>query len=113
METQIIKIALADDHTLFRAALASVINKSGNFCVVIEANHGKDLIDKIVAGTVPDILLLDLNMPELDGYQTARWLQENYSAIHIIMLTMYDGEATMIRLLQAGVKGFFEKKYRL
>ena len=62
-----------------------------------------------MAGTVPDILLLDLNMPELDGYQTARWLQENYPAIHIIMLTMYDGEATMIRLLQAGVKGFLKK----
>ena len=109
MEAQVIKIALADDHILLRAALASVINKSGNFSVVTEADHGKDLINKIVAGTVPDILLLDLNMPELDGYETARWLQVNYPAIHIIMLTMYDGEATMIRLLQAGVKGFLKK----
>ena len=65
METQVIKVALADDHILLRTALASIINKSGNFSVVIEANHGKDLINKIVAGTVPDILLLDLNMPEL------------------------------------------------
>jgi DNA-binding NarL/FixJ family response regulator len=109
MEHQIIKLALADDHILLRMALASTINKSGNFSVVIEANHGKDLIHKIEAGAVPDIILLDLNMPELDGYQTAKWLQSNYPAIRVIMLTMYDGEATMIRLLQAGVRGFLKK----
>jgi len=109
METQVIRIALTDDHTLMRAALAAVINKSGNFTVVIEASNGNELIAKIEAGNFPDVILLDLNMPVFDGYETARWLQINYPDIHVIMLTMYDTEPTMIRLLQAGVKGFLKK----
>ena len=109
METPLIKIALADDHTLMRSALASVINKSGNFSVVIEAANGNELIAKIQNEIMPDIILLDLNMPGLDGYETARWLQINYPDIHIIMLTMYHTDQMMIRLLQAGVKGFLSK----
>jgi two-component system, NarL family, invasion response regulator UvrY len=109
MEAQIIKIALADDHTLLRSALASVINKSGNFSVIIEAGSGTELIAKIRDDSIPDIILLDLNMPELDGYETARWLQVNYPDIHVLMLTMYHTDQMMIRLLQAGVKGFLGK----
>ena len=109
MDSKVIKIALADDHILLRTALSAVINKTGKFFVVIEACNGNDLIAKIEAGNVPDIILLDLNMPELDGYETAKWLQMNYPNIHIIMLTMYDTEPMMIRLLQAGVKGFLRK----
>ena len=109
MDSKVIKIALADDHILLRTALSAVINKTGNSFVVIEACNGNDLIAKIEAGNVPDIILLDLNMPELDGYETAKLLQVNYPNIHIIMLTMYDTEPMMIRLLQAGVKGFLRK----
>jgi two-component system, NarL family, invasion response regulator UvrY len=109
MEPQIIRIALADDHTLLRSALAAVLNKTGNFSVVIEAGNGNELIAKIQDDIIPDIILLDLNMPALDGYETARWLQNNYPDIHILMLTMYHTEQMMIRLLQAGVKGFLTK----
>lgn len=108
-ENHVIRIALADDHCLLRNALASVINKSGNFTVIIEASNGNELISKIQEGNIPDVLLLDLSMPELDGYETARWLQANRPEIHVLMLTMYDTEPTMIRLLQAGVKGFLKK----
>lgn len=113
MELQTLKIALADDHTLFRSALASVINKTGNFTVVIEAADGNELIEKIGEGVIPDITLLDLNMPGLDGYETARWLQSNYPEIHVLMVTMYHTEQTMIRLLQVGVKGFLTKDTEL
>ena len=109
MESQTIKIALADDHTLFRSALASVINKTGNYSIVIEAGTGSELLAKIGEGIIPEIVLLDLNMPALDGYETARWLQINYPDVHVIILTMYHTEQMMIRLLQAGVKGFLTK----
>src|SRR5829696_4588646 len=109
MESQVIKIALADDHILLRSALAAIINKAENFSVVLEASNGKELIAKIEAGTFPHIILLDLNMPEFDGYETAKWLQLNYPDLHVLMLTMYNTEHTMIRLLQAGVKGFLRK----
>lgn len=106
---QVIKIAMADDHILLRSALAANINKSENTLVVIEASNGNELIAKIQSGIIPDIILLDLNMPQLDGYDTAKWVHENYPDIHIIMLTMYDSEPTLIRLLQVGVKGFLKK----
>lgn len=109
MESPIVKIALADDHTLFRSALASVINKTGNFSIIIEACNGNELIAKIEEGIVPDIVLLDLNMPELDGHETARWLHINHPDVHVVMLTMYRTDQMMIRLLQAGVKGFLTK----
>jgi DNA-binding NarL/FixJ family response regulator len=104
-----IKIGLTDDHTLLRNALAGVINKSGNFTVMLEAGNGAELIDKVESGLIPDVLLLDLNMPKLDGYDTAKWLQLNKPDIHVLMLSMYDTEPTMIRLLQVGVKGFLQK----
>ncbi|MBL7699764.1 MAG: response regulator transcription factor [Chitinophagaceae bacterium] len=109
IENTVIRIALADDHTLLRTALATVINKTGNFSVELEAGDGSELIEKIQNGNIPDVVLLDLNMPVFDGYETAKWLQQNFPAIHILMLTMYDTEPTMIRLLQAGVKGFLRK----
>src|SRR5688572_6558671 len=97
IENPPVKIALADDHSLLRNALAVSINKSGTFSVVIEADNGSELISRIEQGIKPDIILLDLNMPGFDGYETARWLQANHPDIHVLMLTMYDTEPTMIR----------------
>ncbi len=103
------RIALADDHTLLRGALATLIDSFDNCRVIIQASTGEELIRMIKAGMVPDLILLDLNMPVLDGFETAKWLQTNHPDIHVLMLTMYNTELTMIRLLQAGVKGFLKK----
>jgi two-component system invasion response regulator UvrY len=108
-ELQLTKIALADDHILLRTALATLINGFENCKVIIEVSNGKDLIRTIEEGFIPDVILLDLNMPGLDGHDTAVWLQSNYPDVHVLMLTMYDTELTMIRLLQVGVKGFLRK----
>jgi DNA-binding NarL/FixJ family response regulator len=104
-----INVALVDDHVLLRSALASLINNFKGCRVVIEANHGKELIEKLKNPIKVDVVLLDLNMPEMDGLETAKALQLNFPAIHILMLTMYDSELVLIRLLQAGVKGFLKK----
>lgn len=108
-EMNTIKVALVDDHSLLRSALATVINKSANCTVIAEAVNGAEMISKIEAGANPDVILLDLNMPNMDGYDTAKWLNVNRPEIHVLMLTMYDTEPAMIRLLQAGVKGFLRK----
>lgn len=108
-DVQLTKIALADDHVLLRNALATLINSFENCKVITEASTGQELIQTISEGFVPDIVLLDLNMPDLDGHETALWLQANHPDIHVLMLTMYDTELTMIRLLQVGVKGFLKK----
>jgi two-component system invasion response regulator UvrY len=100
---------LADDHVLLRSALASLINSFGDCKVIHESNNGNELIEYLQKGSIPDVTVLDLNMPEVDGYESARFIQKNFPQIHVLMLTMYDSELSMIRLLQAGVKGFLKK----
>jgi two-component system invasion response regulator UvrY len=104
-----IKIAIVDDHVLLRSALAGLIKNFGDCKVVFEADNGLELIEKIKVKDKPDVILLDLNMPVMDGFDTALWLKEHFSEVHVVMLTMYDAEVTMIRLLQSGVKGFIKK----
>ena len=105
----VIQVALADDHILLRNALASLIDRFEDCKVVIQVSSGKELTTKIIKDNLPDVVLLDLNMPEMNGFETATWLRDHYPAIHVLMLTMYDSELTLIRLLQAGVKGFLKK----
>ena len=106
---QTIKLALADDHTLLRNALASLIDSFENCKVVCQANDGKELLEFIQKESPPDVVLLDLNMPNMDGYDTAVWFKKNRPDINVLMLTMYDSELLLIRLLQAGVRGFLKK----
>ena len=109
MNEQKIKVALVDDHILLRNALASLINSFGDCQVIQLASSGKELVDGMTIGQIPQVVILDLNMPIMDGFETARWLQENHQEVHVLMLTMYDSELSLIRLLQAGVKGFLKK----
>lgn len=104
-----ISVALTDDHILLRDALGALIEKIPGYEVVFLAEHGKQMIEYIQNGTVPDIMILDLNMPEMDGYQSASWLKHYHPSVYILVLTMFDSEIPLIRLLQEGVRGFLKK----
>lgn len=101
-------IVLTDDHVLLRNGLASLVKSLGHE-VYFEANNGKDLIAKLNPEKIPDIILLDINMPEMDGYETASWLKENHPEIKVLALTMYDNENAIIRMLNCGAKGYILK----
>lgn len=103
-----IKIALADDHKLLRNALASLINTFENCEVIFEANNGKDFCT-LLERDLPDVAIIDYNMPVMNGLECANWMKANYPQVPILMLTMYDTELMLIKLLQAGVKGFMKK----
>lgn len=104
-----IKVALTDDHVLLRNALSSLIDNFENCKVIHQSSNGSELIRHLKTGEQPDVVLLDLNMPHMNGYETAIHLRDIYPEINVLMLTMYDSELALIRLLQAGVKGFLKK----
>jgi two-component system, NarL family, invasion response regulator UvrY len=109
MEIRKYKVVLVDDHSLLREALSSLIAGFDDFQVVGSLNNGHELIRALSEGLRPDLILLDLNMPVLDGFDTAKWLQINHPDIKLLVLTMYDSEIALIRLLQTGVRGFLKK----
>jgi len=102
------KIVLTDDHVLLRNGLASLVKNLGH-TVLFEANNGKDLIEKLTPGNIPEIILLDINMPEMDGYATAEWLKKNQPSVKVLALSMYDNENAIIRMLKSGAKGYILK----
>lgn len=104
-----IKVALADDHVLLRNALAALIDSFGDCKVIQQASNGTELTEQINKTQPPDVAIIDLNMPQMDGLETAEWLRIHYPKVPVLMLTMYDSELALIRLLQAGVKGFLKK----
>lgn len=104
-----ILVAVADDHTLLRNALARLIGSFENYSVIFEADNGRDVKEKLAKHVIPDIMLLDVNMPESDGYDTAKWIYKNYPQVKILALSMFSDEGTIIRMLRLGAKGYIMK----
>lgn len=104
-----VSIAIADDHSLLRKALANLINAFEYYTVVIEADNGKDLQKKITELGIPDIVILDVNMPEMDGFETTQWLYKQYPQIKVLALSMLSDEKTIIKMFRLGAKGFLLK----
>src|SRR5688572_18157816 len=108
MMQPITSIALVDDHILLRNGLANLLKNFG-YNVLFEADNGEDFIKKLKNNQVPDVVLLDINMPKKDGYDTAQWLKQNHPDTKILALSMYDDENSIIRMLKNGAKGYILK----
>ena len=104
-----IQVAIADDHSLLRSALAKLINTFDGYTVVMEADNGKDLTEKLVKNVLPDIVLLDISMPEMDGFETTQWLRKKYPHIKVLTLSMLSDEKTIIKIFRLGAKGYLLK----
>jgi two-component system, NarL family, invasion response regulator UvrY len=107
-----IKLAVVDDHKLFRDGLTELISSFIEYKVIIEADNGVDFIQQLSNKGIPDIILLDINMKEMDGFQTAEWLNEHHPEIKILVLSMYENENAIIRMIKAGAKGYVLKDIR-
>jgi len=101
-------IVLTDDHALLRNGLAELVKKLGH-TVFFEANNGKDLIDQLNPDNLPELVLMDINMPVMDGYETTQWLKQNHPDIKVLALSMYDNETSIIRMLKSGARGYILK----
>ncbi|OIJ11599.1 DNA-binding response regulator [Anaerobacillus arseniciselenatis] len=104
-----VKIMLVDDHPVFRSGLKNIILTEANYEIVAEAENGKMAIEKALE-IKPDIIIMDINMPEKDGIEATKAIKEVNSNIKILILTMYSDEAYLKEGLKVGASGYVLKR---
>lgn len=102
-------VALVDDHELLRTGLAAIINSFEGFKVALEANNGQQFIEKVKTKSPPDIVLLDITMPVMDGYETSIWIKANLPQTKVLVLSMLENDTAIIRMLKNGARGYILK----
>lgn len=104
-----VKLGLVDDHIIFRKALASFFNSLPNFQVIFEANNGIDLKRQIQQAREADLVILDIHMPEMNGFETAAFLLHQQPAVKILVVSMLPEKHHLEKLLQVGISGYVQK----
>ncbi|HEX8334405.1 MAG TPA: response regulator transcription factor [Segetibacter sp.] len=102
-------IAIADDHSLFRKGLISLIDFFPDYEILFDAANGDEFIKMLKPSSLPDIALLDINMPVMDGYRTAEWLRVNYPKVNVLALSTMEDETSIIKMIKHGAKGYVLK----
>ena len=108
--TEKISIVIVDDHTLFRSGVANLLSEFDEINVLFQASSGKDLQQKLSADDLPDIILMDITMPLMDGYEATKWVTTLYPGISVLALSMFDDEKSIINMLRAGACGYLLKE---
>lgn len=108
-----IDIAIVDDHTLFRQGLVNLLTETGQVNVVFDASNGADMIEKIGKHPLPNVILMDITMPIMDGYETTRWLKSNYPGINVLALSMFEEDKPIIEMLKSGAGGYMLKQSKV
>ena len=103
-----IKIGIADDHKLFRKGLISLLHSFYDLEIIWEASDGLDLIDKVNT-RMPDITLVDIKMPKMNGLEATYQLKNKYPEMKIIALSMYDDESNIVEMIENGANGYLLK----
>lgn len=104
------KIVIVDDHVLIAKALRGIIANFDHFEVINEFENGHDMIQKFDSNkNIPDVVLLDISMPIMDGFETAIWLKENHPEILVMALSMQDDDKSVIKMVKNGAKGYLLK----
>jgi DNA-binding NarL/FixJ family response regulator len=105
-----IRLALADDQVLFRQGIAAIISGEAGLALVMEADNGNDFLANLKKmELLPDILLMDMEMPGMDGMELNEALHQQYPSIKVIVLSVHDSERLMARMIQAGACGYLFK----
>lgn len=104
-----IKVLLADDHSIVRDGLRRIIEESGEMAVVAEAPDGRAAIRKAI-GERPDVAVVDISMPGMDGLEVIGRLRSHYPDLPILVLTMHEEEQYVVRAIEAGAMGYLTKR---
>jgi DNA-binding NarL/FixJ family response regulator len=108
LSMQVIKVAIADDHKIFRKGVILSLRPFTNLKFVLEAENGEDLLQGITS-TEPDVILMDLRMPQKDGIETTKILSKAHPRMHVIVLSMYEDENFVYHLMENGAHGYLLK----
>ena len=104
-----LQIALVDDHTLFRNGLKLLLGNSPRYNVMLEASNGKDFVDNLSVGNAPDVVLMDISMPVMNGIEATAAAVAKVPGLKIIALSMFGEEDYYYEMINAGAKGFLLK----
>lgn len=103
-----IRVVIADDHAIMRVGIRNILSRSNEICVVGEASNGSEAI-QLVHELNPDVLILDMEMPIMDGVEVARRLQSNGTPVRILVLSAYDDRQYILEMLNMGASGYLIK----
>jgi DNA-binding NarL/FixJ family response regulator len=110
MQTDKVNIAIVDDHTLFRQGLAHLLTESDEINVLFDADNGADMIRKLPLHPLPDVILMDITMPVMDGYESTKWIKANHPGINVLALSMFEEDKPIIGMLKSGAGGYMLKQ---
>lgn len=112
MEKEKIHIAIVDDHTLFRNGVASLMGEFDELKVIFEAENGEQMQQALAKHSEPRVILMDINMPVMDGYEATKWLKEKHPQIKVLALSMFEDDKAVIRMIKCGASGYVLKESR-
>ncbi len=109
-EQAAILIAIADDHAVVRDSISNMVSGGGKFKVIIKAGNGRELIEQLAkANPLPEICILDIQMPEMNGYETMEYIRQHWPDLKVLALSMLEDEFAIIRMLKLGACGYLSK----
>ena len=107
-----IRLAIADDHKIFRNGLKSILEDCADFDLVLEASNGSQLINRLAntrPEVMPEVILMDIKMPELDGIQTTAQVKQHHNNIKVLALSMFNEDKYIVDMMRAGASGYLLK----
>jgi len=112
MENNKIHIAIVDDHTLFRNGVAALMAEFDELQVIFEAENGQQMQLALAKHGQPDVILMDINMPVMDGYASTKWVKQNYPKVRVLALSMFEDDKAVIQMIKCGAGGYVLKESR-
>src|SRR5690606_3648861 len=103
-----INLAIADDHKIFREGLKAILEDQPSFRIMVEAGNGQELI-QLLSEKTPDVVLMDIKMPVMDGMQATAYIQEHFPAVKVLALSMYHEDKYIVNMMKAGASGYILK----
>jgi DNA-binding NarL/FixJ family response regulator len=110
MANKEILIAVVDDHTLFRQGISSILLEYEDIRIVFDAPNGAIMKEKIPTHPLPQVVLMDITMPQVNGYDATRWLKQNYPSVKVLALSMFEEDEPIIKMLKCGAGGYILKE---